>query len=223
MRLSQHPRAVLWDVDGTLIDSAEYHWLTWREVLSREGYDLTHKQFKSSFGQRNDEILRSYFGSDLPANEIERIGGAKEALYRELIRTRGIKPLPGVRRWVVKLKADRWRQAIASSAPRLNVDTILDALGLEKYFDAIASAEDVARGKPDPQIFLVAASKLDVPATRCIVVEDAPAGVEAARRASMYSIGVLTSHATLEADLTVHTLAELGDDAFDELLELKSR
>jgi beta-phosphoglucomutase-like phosphatase (HAD superfamily) len=104
---------VLWDVDGTLIDTAEYHWLTWREVLSREGYDLTHKQFKSSFGQRNDEILRSYFGSALPANEIERIGGAKEALYRELIRTRGIKPLPGVRRWVEKLKTDQWRQAIA--------------------------------------------------------------------------------------------------------------
>ena len=223
VRLSPHPRAVLWDVDGTLIDSAEYHWLTWREVFSREGYDLTHKQFKSSFGQRNDEILRSYFGSDLPASEIERIGGAKEALYRELIRDRGIKPLPGVRRWVEKLKADGWRQAIASSAPLLNIDTILDALALEKYFDAIASAEDVERGKPDPQIFLAAASKLDVPATRCIVVEDAPAGVEAARRASMCSIGVLSSQPTLEADLTVHTLAELRDDAFDELLELKRK
>ena len=223
MRLSQHPRAVLWDVDGTLVDSAEYHWLTWREVLSREGYDLARNQFLASFGQRNDEILRSYFGPDLPKTEIERIGAAKEEFYRKLIRTRGIKPLPSVRRWVKKLKANGWRQAIASSAPRLNVDAILDALGLEKYFDAIASAEDVERGKPDPQIFLVAASKLDVPKTRCIVVEDAPAGVEAARRASMYSIGVLTSHSTLEADLTVHTLAELGDDAFDELLELKSR
>jgi HAD superfamily hydrolase (TIGR01509 family) len=221
--LSQRPRAVLWDVDGTLVDSAEYHWLTWREVLSREGYDLKRNQFRASFGQRNDEILQHYFGPDLPVTEIERIGAAKEGLYRELIRARGIKPLPGVRRWVEKLKADRWRQAIASSAPLLNVDTILDALGFEKYFEAIAAAEDVERGKPDPQIFLVAASKLDVPTTRCIVVEDAPAGVEAARRASMCSIGVLTSQAALEADLTVHTLAELSDDAFDRLLVPKSR
>jgi beta-phosphoglucomutase-like phosphatase (HAD superfamily) len=83
VRLSQHPRAVLWDVDGTLIDSAEYHWLTWREVLSREGYDLARNQFKASFGQRNDEILRSYFGPDLPATAIERIGTAKEELYRK--------------------------------------------------------------------------------------------------------------------------------------------
>ena len=211
-------RAVLWDVDGTLIDSAEYHWLTWRDTLSGEGYELTRAQFDASFGQRNDEILRGYFGENLSAAEVARIGEAKEARYRELVGTRGIEPLPGVRRWLEKLKAEGWRQALASSAPRLNLEAILKALGLEDFFDAIASAEDVERGKPDPQIFLAAAAKVHVPAALCVVVEDAPAGIEAARRARMRSIGVLSSHAALDADVVVDSLADLPDDTFDKLL-----
>lgn len=215
---AKQPRAVLWDVDGTLIDSAEYHWLTWRETLAREGYDLTRKQFEASFGQRNDEILRGYFGHDLAQTQIDRIGAAKEARYRELVRTRGIEPLPGVRRWLARLKAEGWRQAVASSAPLLNIEAILAALEITTYFDSIASAENVERGKPDPQIFLAAAGKVGTIPKRCIVVEDAPAGVEAARRAGMRSIGVLSSHPALEADWVVRTLDDLTDDAFDRLL-----
>jgi HAD superfamily hydrolase (TIGR01509 family) len=211
-------RAVLWDVDGTLIDSAEYHWLTWQEALTREGFALTRERFDASFGQRNDEILRAYFGHDFPVGEIERIGGVKETLYRELVRGRGIEPLPGVRRWLEQLKADGWRQAIASSAPALNIEAIVGALGIASCFEAVASAEDVERGKPDPQIFLAAASKVRVAPARCVVVEDAPAGIEGARRAGMRSIGVLSTHATLDADLVVSTLDELSAQAFDELL-----
>ena len=212
------PRAVLWDVDGTLIDSAEYHWLTWRETLAGEGYELTRAQFDASFGQRNDEILRGYFGEGLSAGEVVRIGDAKEVRYRELVCARGVEPLPGVRRWLDKLRAEGWRQAIASSAPRLNLDAILQALGLEDFFDAVASAEDVERGKPDPQIFLAAAGKVQVEAARCVVVEDAPAGVEAARRAGMRRVGVLSSHGALDADVVVNSLADLPDDTFDRLL-----
>ncbi len=211
-------RAVLWDVDGTLIDSAEYHWLTWRETLLGEGFELTRAQFDASFGQRNDEILRGYFGQDLAAAEVARIGEAKEERYRELVRARGIEPLPGVRRWLGKLRTEGWRQAIASSAPRLNLDAILKALGLEDFFAAVASAEDVSRGKPDPQIFLAAAAKVNVPASRCVVVEDAPAGTEAARRAGMRRVGVLSSHAALEADVVVSSLADLPEDTFDRLI-----
>ncbi|HJU55627.1 MAG TPA: HAD family phosphatase [Pyrinomonadaceae bacterium] len=211
-------RAVLWDVDGTLIDSAEYHWLTWRETLLGEGYELTRAQFDASFGRRNDEILRGYFGENLSAAEVARIGEAKEVRYRELVGARGIEPLPGVRRWLGKLKTEGWRQALASSAPRLNLEAILKALGLEDFFDAIASAEDVERGKPDPQIFLAAAAKVQVPAAGCVVVEDAPAGIEAARRAEMRSIGVLSFHGELDADVVVRSLADLPDDTFDRLL-----
>ena len=215
-------RAVLWDVDGTLIDSSEYHWLSWRDALAAESFPLTRERFAETFGQRNDEILRAYFPRRTP-EEIARVGDAKEVRYRELIRERGITLLPGVRRWLDRLKRDGWLQAVASSAPRLNLDAIMSALGLEDYFSAVASAEDVTAGKPDPQVFLAAARKLSVAPSACVVVEDAPAGTEAARRAGMRSIGVLSSHPELRADIVVRTLEELPDSAFNELLAGKGK
>jgi beta-phosphoglucomutase family hydrolase len=216
--MPQPPRAVLWDMDGTLLDSAEYHWLAWRETLADEGFDLTRDRFTATFGQRNDTILRTHFGPDFPLSEVDRIGSSKEARYRELVRTRGVEPLPGVRRWLARLRADGWRQAVASAAPLLNIQAILEALEIAKYLDAIVSAEDVQRGKPDPQVYLEAAARVGAPAARCIVVEDAPAGIEGARRAGMRAIGVLTSHPHLPADVVVRTLDELPRDAFDELI-----
>jgi beta-phosphoglucomutase len=210
-------RAVLWDVDGTLIDSREYHWLSWHGALAAENFTLTRGQFERTFGRRNEEILGAYF-PHYKAEEIARVGDAKETAYRELIRARGIELLPGVRGWLERLRAEGWRQALASSAPRLNLDAIVSALDLGDFFSAVASAEDVTEGKPDPQVFLAAASKLGVAPPSCVVVEDAPAGTEAARRAGMRSVGVLSSHAGLTADIVVRTLEELPDDAFDKLL-----
>lgn len=215
---SDAPRAVLWDMDGTLIDSAEYHWLSWRETLAGEGLDLSRDRFLTTFGRRNDAVLRDLLGDDLADAEIARIAVAKEDRYRELVRAGGIGPLPGARDWLARLRATGWRQAVASSAPRLNIATILDALGLAESFDAVAGEEDVARGKPEPDIFLVAAAMLGVPPDRCVVVEDAPAGVEAARRAGMRRVGVGVAHGPLDADLVVPSLADLPDDAFDRLL-----
>ena len=210
-------RAVLWDVDGTLIDSSEYHWLSWQSALEAENFPITREQFASTFGQRNDEILRAYFPA-YSDEDVARVGDVKEVLYRELIRARGIELLPGVRHWLDKLRRDGWLQAVASSAPRANLDAIISALALETYFAAIASAEDVTAGKPDPQVFLAAAAKIGVPPALCVVVEDAPAGTEAARRAGMRSVGVLSSHGELKADVVVSSLEDLPDDVFDELL-----
>ncbi len=210
-------RAALWDVDGTLIDSREYHWLSWQGALADEGFAVTPEQFAASFGRRNDEILRGFFPS-YTAEDITRVGEAKEVAYRRLVRERGIDLLPGVRRWLDRLREEDWLQAVASSAPRRNLEVIVEALGLEGYFAAVASAEDVTEGKPDPQVFLVAAEKLGVVPSRCVVVEDAPAGIEAARRAGMRCVGVLSSHGELRADIVVRTLEELPGDAFDQLL-----
>jgi beta-phosphoglucomutase len=218
MGTEQTKRAALWDVDGTLIDSREYHWLSWQGALAAEGFKVTPEQFADSFGRRNDEILRGYFPS-YPSEEIARVGEAKEVAYRRLVRERGIDLLPGVRRWLERLREGGWRQAVASSAPRANLEVIVEALGLSGYFAAVASAEDVTEGKPDPQVFLVAAARLGVEPAACVVVEDAPAGTEAARRAGMRSIGVLSSHESLRADLVVRTLEELPDTAFDDLLK----
>jgi HAD superfamily hydrolase (TIGR01509 family) len=213
-------RAVLWDVDGTLIDSREYHWLSWRGALAGENFRVTREQFERTFGRRNEEILGAYFPG-YSAEEIARVGEAKEVAYRELVRAGGVELLPGVRAWLERLRAEGWLQALASSAPRLNLDAIVSALGLEDFFSAVASAEDVSEGKPSPQVFLAAASKLGVEPRSCVVVEDAPAGTEAARRAGMRSVGVLSSHEGLEADIVVRTLEELPEDAFDRLLGKK--
>lgn len=211
-------RGILWDVDGTLVDSAEYHWLSWREALARENFALTRERFAASFGQRNDTILRAYFGADFPAAEVERIADVKETLYREMIQTHGVEALPGVLHWLKQLRGEGWRQCVASSAPRANLDAIMAALNLAAYFDAVASAEDVERGKPHPDIFLAAARKVGVSSARCVVVEDAPAGIEGARRAGCRTVGVLSTHGTLDADVVVRSLADLPADTFARLV-----
>ncbi len=210
-------RAVLWDLDGTLVDSEDFHWKSWQHAMGLERRPVTFDQFKASFGQRNETILRSWLGPAATANDIDRVADAKEIEYRRLAAEHGLTPLPGAAEWLARLQAETWRQAIASSAPRLNVDVMLDVLDLRRYFDAVVSSEDVMVGKPDPQVFLVAASKLGVAAERCVVVEDAAAGIEAARRAGMHSIGV-NQTATLPADVHVKSLRDLSPDAFSRLV-----
>jgi beta-phosphoglucomutase family hydrolase len=209
--------AVLWDLDGTLVDSEEYHWRAWRETMSAEGITLEREEFLATFGQRNDSILRRWLGSDVPCERMQRLAETKEECYRRLVSQAGLSPLAGAAEWVKRLSDEGWRQAIASSAPRLNIEVVLQALALQGKFQAIVSAEDVSKGKPDPEVFLTAAAQLGVPPSRTIVVEDAVAGIEAARRAGMRSIG-LSRTGGLAADLVVSSLDLLPPDAFTRLL-----
>ena len=209
--------AVLWDIDGTLVDSEEFHWLSWRDTMAAEGRPITRDQFVVTFGQRNDSILPHWLGADATPDRIRHVGDAKEALYRKLVRDSGIAALPGAAEWVRRLHQEEWRQAVASSAPRANIEVVLEVIGLAGLFQAVVSAEDVTVGKPDPQVFLTAASRLGAAPTECVVVEDAVAGVEAARRARMRSIGV-SRKGSLPADVAVRSLAELPPDVFTKLV-----
>jgi len=215
------PRAVLWDMDGTLIDSEEYHWIAWRETMAAEGHPITHEQFLSSFGQRNDAILPTWLGVTATPELIARIADAKEKRYRDLVRNDGISCLPGVDTWIRRFHEGGWLQAIASSAPRLNVEVVLEALKVADCFQAVISAEDVRRGKPDPEVYLTAAARVGVAPARCVVVEDARAGVEGARRAGMRSVGVNRSGELLDADVVVASLDLLPKDAFELLLPVQ--
>ncbi len=210
-------RAVLWDMDGTLIDSEDLHWISWKNTLANEGIFITHRQFVSSFGQRNDSILSEWLGVGTTPERMERIADAKEDLYRRRVRRNGISPLPGVADWLRRLHQEGWLQAIASAAPRANIDAVLEALSATHIFGAIVSAEDVHRGKPDPEVYLTAAARVGAPPEQCIVVEDAVAGVEGARRAGMRSIGVSRNGANLPADIVVPSLDLLEPDAFEKL------
>jgi len=211
-------RAVLWDMDGTLIDSEEFHWISWRDTMAKEGIPITREQFLSSFGQRNDSIVPRWLGAASTPEWVERISNAKEELYRDLIRKYGMSPLPGVSDWVRRLHEEGWLQAIASAAPRPNIEVVVESLKAAHYFRAIVSAEDVQKGKPDPEVYLLAASRVGVSPDRSIVVEDAVAGVEAARNAGMRSIGVSRNGKHLPADVVVRSLDLLNTDAFEILL-----
>ena len=211
-------KAVLWDLDGTLVDSAGFHWQAWRDIMDAEGAPITYAQFVESFGKRNDLILKGWLGDGIDPERMSRLGDAKEARFRELVRAHGIAPLPGAREWVTRLADEGWRHAIATSAPRANLEALVDAMDMRRLFAAGVAAEDVTQGKPDPGVFLIAAGRLYAPPQHAIVVEDAPMGIEAGRRAGMRTIGVSLMHQLQHADLYAGTLTELPDDAFDRLL-----
>ena len=216
-------RAVLWDMDGTLIDSGEYHWLTWHETLAELDVELTRADFNGWFGSRNDRILTRYFPG-ITAAEMQRIGDIKEDRYRALVRRDGVVLLPGIDDWLARLNAAGWRQAVASSAPPANIDVLIEVLRLHDIFQAIVSAEEVAHGKPAPDVFLRAAEKVGVPPSRCIVVEDAAIGVEAGRRGGMRTIGIQGGHdrQTLDADVVTQSMADLPLETFERLLQGRS-
>ena len=214
-------RAVLWDIDGTLIDSEEFHWISWRDTMAKEGVQITREQFLPTFGQRNDSILSQWLGDIATPARIEKIANAKEELYRHLIRRNGISPLPGVADWLYRLHNEGWLQAVASAAPRANIDAVLESLSSTHMFQGIVSAEDVHRGKPDPEVYLTAAARVGVSPERCIVVEDAVPGVEGARRAGIKTIGVSRNGKHLPADIVVRSLDLLDSAAFERLMECR--
>jgi beta-phosphoglucomutase len=181
--------AVLWDVDGTLVDTAELHFQAWQRLAAEIGKTYSREDFAATFGWRNVEIFPRIFGNHYSAAEIDELGERKELYYRAEAK-KGIDLLPGVRTLVQGLKEAGIGQAIGSSAPRGNVDLILEMTGLHEFMTASVSMEDVMRGKPDPEVFLTGAKRLGVAPERCVVFEDAPVGIRAAKAGGMKAVGV---------------------------------
>jgi beta-phosphoglucomutase family hydrolase len=208
-------KAVLWDLDGVLVDTAPFHFEAWQELFQSLGKGFADADFRRTFGLRNDAILGDILGELAPA-EVERLAQKKEELYREKIEGR-VTAIPGAMGLLRRLQQRGRKSAIVSSTTRENVRVVLGSLGIEGVFEAVVAEEDAPRGKPDPQGFLVAAEKLGVEAEECVVIEDAPGGVEAAKRAGMSCIGVTTSRpreALAGADLVVDSLKEATVYAF---------
>jgi len=200
-------RAVLWDLDGVLVDSAPFHLQAWRELMASLGRELSEADFQRTFGLRNDVVLRDLLG-DLPAAEVERLGAHKEALFRRAA-LGNIVALPGALALLRLLRERGLKLALVSSAPQGNIDLMLGSLGVEADFDVIVGGEDVTQGKPDPEGFLLAARRLGVPPAECVVIEDALGGVEAAKRGGMLCVGVCHDRpreALAKADLVVEGL-----------------
>ncbi len=208
-------KAVLWDMDGVLVDSAPFHFQAWQGLFASLGREVSEADFRRTFGLRNDAILRDLLG-DLPPAEVQRLAARKEELFRRAAR-RGITPLPGALALLRLLQKRGVELALVSSTPCANIELVLRSLGLETTFATVVGEEDVTRGKPDPEGFLLAAERLAVPPAECVVIEDAPAGVEAAKRGGMRCVGVYRGRpleALAQADLLVETLEDPAVAAF---------
>ncbi len=160
--------------------------------------------------------MRMLLGPQVSPQTIEQVARRKEEDYRQQVRAGGLELLRGVADWLDRLRAGGWRQAIGSSAPPENLELVLEVTHTRPYFERVISGADVARGKPDPEVFLAAATSLQVPPERCVVVEDAPDAVEGARSARFRTVGV--RRASASAEIGVDSLDELSEDAFDRLV-----
>lgn len=207
--------AVLFDLDGVIVDSREHHLAAWEAFAREHAPQAPDGYFLRSFGLRNDVIIGGLFPSIAP-QELARLAARKEELFRA--RARGdLVLLPGVADLLDWLDAASVPKAIVTSTPRANLDLVLDTLEIPTRFDALIAEEDAAKGKPDPEGFLAAAARVAVAPARCVVIEDAPAGLQAAKAAGMRAIGVTTSRPAADlhaADLVVAALSDPAVRAF---------
>jgi len=203
-------KTILWDMDGVIVDSIPFHFAAWQETFTKRGINLTKEDFTKLFGTRNDFIIRNILG-EACEKDVETIAQQKETNFREKIKG-NIKPFPGIVKLLNTVKKGNFRQALVSSAPEENIDLLIGELNLEGFFDCIVCGKEVSESKPSPQIFLLAAKKLEIEPKNCIVIEDSPLGVKAAKTAGMGCLAVTNAHPKQEleeADKVVDSLEEV--------------
>lgn len=207
--------AVLWDMDGVLVDTGAFHFSAWKQTFEKLGIAFNNEVFRKTFGMTNAGILEWISGSKPKPEEVARISQMKETLFREFVRGKA-DLLPGVRMWLRQFQAWEIKQAIASSAPPENIDVLVEELNIRKYFDALISGSELP-GKPNPDIFVKAAYAVRTQPENCVVIEDSIAGVEGAKRAGMKCIAVTTTNpasALKRADFILDHLGKMSKDHF---------
>ena len=215
--------AVLFDMDGVLVDSYDAHLESWLVVAKEQGENFTKEDFDSVFGRTSFEIIEELWtNSKLSREEMLQLDDRKEAIFREILQ-KDFPGMPGAKELIVALDNAGFQLAVGSSGPPENIEFVLNQLGVKERFDAIVTGKDVKRGKPDPEVFLTAAQKVGVEPSRCVVIEDAPLGVVAAHAGGMKCVGMASTGRTPEmlneAELVVKSLTLLTPETFVELIE----
>ena len=217
--------AVIFDMDGVLIDSYEAHFISWTGLYRELQLEYTEADFAADFGRTSRDILARRFGAELLDDRIHDLDARKEALFRDSIRE-SFPAMDGARELIDALAAAGFRLAVGSSGPPENIALCLEKLERGSKFGAVVTGRDVTRGKPDPQVFQLAAQRLGVEPCDCVVVEDAVHGITAAKAAGMSSVG-LTGTATREqlaaANLVVDSLRELSPERLRSLISSRAR
>jgi beta-phosphoglucomutase len=214
-------KGVIFDLDGVLVDTSEYHFQAWGKWAEREGIIITREQFRRTFGMQNYQIIPLLLGHEVSREEIDEMSDWKEARYRDLAEGK-VELIGGVERLIKGLKEHGFLLAIGTSTPLVNLELVLENTIAGSYIDTYATGEEVKNGKPAPDTFEMAAKKLKLSNSRCIVVEDAVAGVEAGKAAGMKVIAVTTTRRREElkiADIVVESIQELSVENFNSLLE----
>lgn len=214
--------AVIFDVDGVLVDSYQAHFEGWVRAGKTWGFSITEEQLATTFGRTSREVIVDTFGmTSLSETQIKELDEYKERLYREIV-AESFPEMEGAAELLDALHQAGAKLAIGSSGPPPNVDVVVDYLRRRDQFGKIVTGADVVRGKPDPQVFLLGAQGLGVPPSRCVVIEDAPAGIQAARNAGMKAVGMVSTGRTAEelaaADLLVRSLRELSPGRLADLI-----
>ena len=217
---------VLFDWDGVVIDSSREHEHAWELLAAERGLPLPIDHFKKGFGKKNEAIIPS-LGWALEPDRVRELADRKEEIYRRLVASRGVTVLSGARELLEALKSVGIPRAVASSTHRGNLDALFAATGLGSLFDAVVCGDDVTHGKPDPEVFLKAAVQLGLASENSVVIEEAFAGIEAARRGGMKVVGVATTHQLKEleelgeCDLAVGSLLEVSPSILAKLLRTR--
>jgi beta-phosphoglucomutase len=191
--MNQAIRGILFDMDGTMIDNMMVHHRTWQLFLAELGLDLTLEEVRLTIHGKNEEILARLFGNKYAPYEIAELANLKEARYREVFAD-DLSLIAGLPEFLADLQAKNIPMAIGTAAPAENVDWAMEQLDLSRYFETVIHAGMVSRGKPDPQVFEMAAAGIGLTAPECLVFEDSPTGVKTALNAGCPCVVVLTSH-----------------------------
>ncbi len=186
-------RAFIFDMDGTIVDNMAFHTRSWVTFFQKRGHEIDEGEFfLRTAGRQGHEIMRAYLGDDLSDAENARLNTEKEGVYRALYAPHRA-TVGGFDALIANARSAQIALAVATAAPDANISFTLDGLDLRRHFDAVVGAADVKRGKPEPDVFLMAAERCGVAPEHCIVFEDAPLGVEAARRAGMRAVALTTT------------------------------
>jgi beta-phosphoglucomutase family hydrolase len=207
----QSNKTILWDMDGVIADSYSFHFAAWQEIFAKRTIKFTKENFTKLFGTRNDFIVRSVMGGEFPERDIRMLVQEKEESFRRKA-TGNIKAFPGAVRLLNAVRKGNFKVGLASSAPKENIDLVLSELNLTGIFDCIVFGQEVSESKPSPQIYLLSAKKLKVTPNDCVVIEDSPLGVKAAKTAGMKCLAITNSHPREkleEADRVVVSLEDV--------------
>lgn len=218
-------KAIIFDMDGVIVDTNPHHRIAWREYYQRYGKTLSDADFVTYVsGKHNNDILSHLFaGKTLTADESKQLAHEKEALFRELY-SKDITPVVGLIPFLQSLKEANILTAVATSAPVENLDFVMDALGLRPYFDALLNESMVSHPKPDPEIYQKAMAMLGVDPSDCIIFEDSMTGIQAAKASGASVVGMATTQSSDElypfVDDVVSDFSQMTFERLEKLVKI---